>query len=72
MERLHLGDHIKDGRLDLANNMKLEEGVDYYWKDGRMVFTEIYHLRRGKCCGNGCVHCAYHPPHIKGNAQKKR
>jgi hypothetical protein len=51
--------------------MKLEEGVDYYWKDGRMVFTEIYHLRRGKCCGNGCVHCAYHPPHIKGNTEKK-
>ena len=26
---------------------------------GRMVFTARYHLRRGYCCGNGCLHCPY-------------
>jgi hypothetical protein len=50
--------------------MKLEEGVDYYWESGKMVFTEIYHLKRGKCCGSGCRHCAYNPPYIKGNTEK--
>ena len=24
-----------------------------------MVFTEKYHLERGVCCGNGCLHCPY-------------
>ena len=30
---------------------KLEEGKDFYFnKDGLMVFTEAYHLKRGYCC----------------------
>ena len=31
----------------------------YYDKDGRMVMTEAYHLRRGSCCENKCKHCPY-------------
>lgn len=31
----------------------------YYLPDGRMVFTEAYLLRRGHCCGTGCLHCPY-------------
>jgi hypothetical protein len=23
------------------------------------VFTEAYHLRRGRCCGSRCRHCPY-------------
>lgn len=38
---------------------RLVEGVDYYWEDGLMVFTSIYHLKRGYCCGSGCRHCPY-------------
>ncbi len=52
--------------------MKLEEGIDYYWENGRMVFTEVYHLKRGKCCGSGCKHCAYDPPNVKGNTQTEK
>lgn len=26
---------------------------------GLSVFTEVAHLKRGKCCGNGCRHCPY-------------
>jgi hypothetical protein len=38
----------------------LIEGVDYYLSpEGRMVFTEKYHLDKGYCCGNGCRHCPY-------------
>lgn len=31
----------------------------YFNKDGLMVFTAEYHLRRGYCCGSGCRHCPY-------------
>jgi hypothetical protein len=39
----------------------------YYDKDGNMVMTESYHKRRGRCCGNGCLHCPYDPKHQRGN-----
>lgn len=33
---------------------------DYYFlPDGRVVFTEKYHLKRGYCCGSGCMNCPY-------------
>jgi len=40
--------------------MSLVEGIDYYINDdGNFVFTEAYHLKRGYCCKNGCLHCPY-------------
>ncbi len=27
--------------------------------DGRLVMTASYLLRRGYCCGNGCLNCPY-------------
>jgi hypothetical protein len=44
------------------NNMKhdLKEGEDYYFNEqGFLVFTEAYHLKKGYCCGNGCLHCPF-------------
>ncbi len=39
---------------------KLIEGEDFYYnKDGYVVLTEKYHLQKGFCCGNGCLHCPY-------------
>ena len=39
---------------------ELIEGTDYYINDkGYVVLTEKYHLDRGYCCGNGCLHCPY-------------
>jgi hypothetical protein len=36
------------------------EGIHYYLNEaGLMVLTEKYHLARGYCCGNGCLHCPY-------------
>lgn len=37
---------------------QLEPG-DYYFIDGRMVFTEQYHIKRGRCCGQGCKNCPW-------------
>jgi hypothetical protein len=39
---------------------RLIEGEHYYMSpEGRVVFTEKYHLEKGYCCGNGCRHCPY-------------
>jgi len=35
--------------------------------DVRVVFTALYHIERGECCGNKCKHCPYTPKHKKGN-----
>lgn len=37
----------------------LQENFHYYVQQGRYVFTELYHIQRGSCCGNGCRHCPY-------------
>ena len=33
----------------------------------RVVFTELWHIQRGECCGNKCKHCPYTPKHKKGS-----
>jgi hypothetical protein len=39
---------------------ELTEGIHYYFNEqGLIVLTEKYHLERGYCCGNGCLHCPY-------------
>jgi Family of unknown function (DUF5522) len=39
---------------------ELIEGVHYYVNDeGYVVLTAKYHLERGYCCGNGCLHCPF-------------
>ncbi|HTI11664.1 MAG TPA: DUF5522 domain-containing protein [Puia sp.] len=39
---------------------QLIEGEDFYYnQEGLMVLTEKYHLDRGYCCGNGCLHCPF-------------
>lgn len=36
------------------------EGIDYYYtQEGLMVLTEVYLLKKGTCCNNGCRHCPY-------------
>ncbi|GAA4843432.1 DUF5522 domain-containing protein [Algivirga pacifica] len=36
------------------------EGIDYYFNEqGLFTMTAWYHLRRGKCCTNDCLHCPY-------------
>lgn len=41
--------------------------MDHYTNEqGFMVFTERFHIKRGVCCGNGCLHCPFLPRHEKG------
>ncbi|HMW67257.1 MAG: hypothetical protein BWZ05_01436 [Bacteroidetes bacterium ADurb.BinA245] len=39
----------------------LIENIHYYInEEGLFVFSAQYHLEKGYCCGNGCLHCPYH------------
>ncbi|MHB1921696.1 MAG: DUF5522 domain-containing protein [Chitinophagaceae bacterium] len=36
------------------------EPEDYYFNGaGLLVLTQSYLIKRGSCCGNGCLHCPY-------------
>lgn len=43
-----------------------KEDIHYYMDGERVVFTALFHIQRGSCCGNGCRHCPYDPKHKKG------
>ena len=53
----------------MDNKKKIEENIDYYFENGLIVFTELFHKKRGFCCGNGCKNCAFEPKHIKNNTK---
>lgn len=46
-------------RLFPTKKEEFMEGVHYYREGNMWVFTELYHILKGSCCGNGCRHCAY-------------
>ncbi|KAJ3213329.1 hypothetical protein HK099_007455 [Clydaea vesicula] len=37
---------------------------------GYTVFTELSHLKRGKCCGNKCRHCPFDHVNVRENKSK--
>jgi hypothetical protein len=57
--------HVQE---ELVKSSKLIEGIHYIINEnGRVVFTTLYLIQQGKCCGNGCKNCPYFPKHTKGN-----
>lgn len=48
---------------------KIEQGKHYYMEGERVIFTALFHIERGQCCGNGCKHCPYDPKHTKGKVE---
>lgn len=52
-------------------NKKSPEPDFYKDKFGNIVMTESYHLKRGRCCGSGCLHCPYEPKWERGNQNLK-
>mgnify|MGYP003350349947 CR=1 FL=1 len=51
----------------VKSSKQYQEGVHYYMEGERVIFTDQFHIVRGQCCGNGCIHCPYEPKHKKGN-----
>lgn len=51
---------------------RLVPDLDYYIEDGNWVFTEWHHLKRGDCCGSGCLHCPYEHNNVIDVPEVKR
>lgn len=65
-----ISDFVQNNPVKMAipkqyHNAQLIEDIDYYIEDGKWVFTEWYHRKRGSCCGNGCRHCPYQHINVK-------
>ena len=46
--------------MNIFQNKKNIDSEDYYYnKEGLIIFTEKYHLKRGYCCENKCKQCPY-------------
>jgi len=44
----------------MSSSTDLLPGKDYTINaDGKVVLTAAYLLKRGYCCGSGCLHCPY-------------
>jgi len=52
-------------------NKEFIQDKHYYLDNGRVVFTTLFHLERGYCCGNKCRHCPYNPKWIKDTTNIK-
>ena len=51
----------------------LQENIDYYInEDGNFVFTREYHLKRGYCCKNKCLHCPWNYGKQEGDTDKSK
>ena len=51
----------------------LKEGEDYNInEEGLFVFTREYHLKRGFCCKNKCLHCPWDFGKTKEQKQIKK
>ena len=64
IQKVQYGSSKAEGLLptafaDLNPSSSLVEGEDYYLAGEALVFTALYHLRRGYCCENNCRHCPY-------------
>ena len=47
--------------IEAIHRRAVSRGEDRYTDPltGRMVFTQLFMLQRGTCCGAGCRHCPY-------------
>lgn len=53
----------------MKKQKQFTKDIHYYLERERVVFTALFHLERGQCCGNGCRHCPYDPKHKKGTTE---
>jgi len=50
---------MTDDFSSLSRRSNLDSEDYYLSKEGYIVFTEKYHLKRGYCCKSGCKNCPY-------------
>jgi uncharacterized protein DUF5522 len=57
---------VWDGSDEAITMNEFVEGEDFYREGDFIVFTRLYHLKRGYCCGSRCRHCPYDPRWTSG------
>lgn len=50
---------MPDDMSGFSKRQELEKEDFYLSSEGYIVFTEVYHRKRGHCCKSGCRHCPY-------------
>ena len=56
-----------------CSDQQLIEGLDYQVNAlGHWVFSRWFLLRRGTCCGNGCLNCPYGHINVTANSRPNR
>lgn len=59
-------------QLYVQETTKKSPEPDFYKdKFGNIVMSESYNIKRGKCCGSGCLNCPYDPLYERGNTKLK-
>lgn len=60
-------DNQRVDEIDALHACAVAEGRDTYVDPttGFEVFTAVYLLRRGTCCGSGCRHCPFDHVNVK-------
>ena len=61
-----------DGQIPALHALAVRQGNMFYAdpETGLMVMTELASLKRGRCCGNACRHCAYGHSQVFGDGAK--
>jgi hypothetical protein len=54
----------------MAHTDKFDKEDYYFSPEGYIVFTEVYHLKRGYCCNNNCRHCPWKKKQEKPDNKK--
>jgi len=62
------------GDIEELHRMTVEKGEKHYTDPatGYCVFTQLFMLERGWCCGSGCRHCPYGHKNVADPARKKK
>ncbi|MEI7583735.1 DUF5522 domain-containing protein [Runella sp.] len=53
---------VNNNKLNISFQQRPGLNSEDYYVDkntGFLVFTDIYHKKRGYCCKSGCRHCPY-------------
>ncbi len=55
--------------MPINSKKQYREYIDYYNEGDRVVFTALFHIKRGFCCGCKCLNCVYVPKYEKNNTK---
>lgn len=49
-----------------------DQEMTYFNAEGNLVMTVNYLLKRGYCCGNGCLHCPFDYKNVTDETRRQQ